>query len=103
MHTFQVQFEPVASGVSCSDTELHVELVDGRRLSVPLEWFPRLLNATPAQRERYELVGRGVGIHWPEVDEDISVENLLLPSSQLRSTPSRDSKLPPRPSRARKK
>ncbi|HYU17719.1 MAG TPA: DUF2442 domain-containing protein [Chloroflexota bacterium] len=56
---------------------LVVHLQDGRSLTVPLEWFPRLRNATPKQREQWELIGSGIGIHWPEVDEDISVAGLL--------------------------
>jgi hypothetical protein len=54
-----------------------VNLVDGRRVSVPLEWFPKLAKATPAQLENYELLGDGEGIHWPDLDEDLSVEGLL--------------------------
>jgi hypothetical protein len=71
--------KPVADAVDviCTDDELVVTLVDGRRVSAPLEWFPRLLRATPAQRKNWNLIGRGVGIHWPDVDEDISVRSLL--------------------------
>jgi hypothetical protein len=54
-----------------------VHLEDGRSLSVPLEWFPRLRDATPEQRARWELIGPGFGIRWPEIDEDISVAGLL--------------------------
>jgi hypothetical protein len=54
-----------------------VELADGRVLGVPLAWFPRLLNASPEQRERYEISGGGSGLHWDELDEDISVAGLL--------------------------
>lgn len=68
---------PVAKQVAVTDDELTVELADGRRICVPLSWFPRLLRATPAQRARYELLGDGEGIHWPEVDEDVSVPGLL--------------------------
>jgi hypothetical protein len=60
-----------------SDT-MWIELADGRRLGVPLAYFPRLLNATPQQRESYEISGGGTGLHWDEIDEDISVEYLLL-------------------------
>jgi len=60
-----------------TDEELWVELDDCRRLSVPLAWFPRLLKATPEQRAHFEFIGDGVGIHWPDVDEDLSVEGLL--------------------------
>jgi hypothetical protein len=60
-------------------TEDHVsaELSDGRALSVPLVWFPRLVHATEAERANWRLIGRGQGIHWPDLDEDISVEGLL--------------------------
>ena len=60
-----------------SDDELIVILADGRRIAVPLTWFPRLLNATPKERAKFELLGGGVGIHWPEIDEDLSVDGLL--------------------------
>lgn len=71
--------KPVADAVdvSCTDDELIVTLVDGRRVSAPLAWFPRLLRATATQRKNWRLIGRGVGIHWPDVDEDISVKSLL--------------------------
>lgn len=54
-----------------------VELVDGRSVSVPLLWFPRLVDATPAERAHWRLIGRGEGIHWPDLDEDMSVAGLL--------------------------
>ena len=60
-----------------TEDELVVVLADGRRLATPLAWFPRLLNATPQQRARFELLGEGAGIHWPDVDEDLSAEGLL--------------------------
>ncbi|MCC7291126.1 MAG: DUF2442 domain-containing protein [Phycisphaerales bacterium] len=63
--------------VQFTDDEMTVALADGRRLSVPLAWFPRLLHATPQQRQKWELLGDGEGIHWPDVDEDLSVEGLL--------------------------
>ncbi len=66
-----------AASVRFGDARLVVALADGRELSVPLSWFPRLLAATPAQRERWQLMGGGTGIHWPDVDEDISVPRLL--------------------------
>ena len=71
--------KPVADAidVSFTDDELVVTLVDGRRVSAPLAWFPRLLGATPDQRRNWRLIGRGVGIHWDDVDEDISVRSLL--------------------------
>ena len=56
---------------------MHVQLSDGREIAVPLEWFPRLRNATNEQRGKWRLIGKGVGIHWEDIDEDISVEGLL--------------------------
>jgi len=71
---------PVADAVDVSftDDELVVTLADARRVSAPLEWFPRLLRASPEQRSNWRLIGRGVGIHWDDVDEDISVRSLLV-------------------------
>lgn len=77
MSTLAVNVEPVAVDVSCTDDALRVVLADGREVSVPLVWFPRLLNATPEQRKEWRLIGGGIGIHWESVDEDISVESLL--------------------------
>ncbi len=72
-----VETTPRAQSVEVTDAELVVHLVDGRRLSVPLVWFPRLLRATPEQRAKWELLGDGDGIHWPLIDEDLNVEALL--------------------------
>ncbi len=77
--------DPRAKEVSVTEDELCVLLDDGRRVSAPLAWFPRLLRATPAERSNYELLGDGQGIHWPDVDEDLSVAGLL------RGAPSRSS------------
>jgi hypothetical protein len=66
-----------ATDVRVTDTTLIVQLADGRTVSVPLEWYPRLAEASRAERRRWELIGPGVGIHWPAVDEDISIEGLL--------------------------
>jgi len=63
--------------VNVTDSVLHVELADGRTLTVPTEWYPRLAHGSHRERSRWELIGGGVGIHWPELDEDISVEGLL--------------------------
>lgn len=68
---------PEATRVEVTDVSLTVELVDGRSVSVPLLWYPRLVDATPAERENWRLIGRGEGIHWPDLDEDISVAGLL--------------------------
>ena len=67
----------LARDVKVTDEELLVELSDGRKISIPLVWFPRLFSATTAARSHWELLGDGEGIHWPEADEDISVGNLL--------------------------
>ena len=68
---------PFAEDVTVSDDTLCVDLSDGRSISVPLAWYPRLLRATPAERKRWRLIRRGLGIHWEDLDEDISVEGLL--------------------------
>ena len=77
MSSSQPDVDPRAKEVVFSEDELTVVLADGRRISVPLAWFPRLLRATHAQRRNFELLGDGIGIHWPDVDEDLSVEGLL--------------------------
>jgi hypothetical protein len=69
--------DPRAIEVEVSEDELTVVLADGRRIAVPLAWFPRLLSATVEERSKFEIFGGGVGIHWPEIDEDLSVEGLL--------------------------
>ncbi len=68
---------PRAANVRVLDSEVVVDLVDGRVISAPLHWFPRLLNATAEQRDEWRLIGQGEGIHWPAIDEDLSVEGLL--------------------------
>ena len=63
--------------VSFDEDYLHCELTDGRKVSVPLAWYPRLLNASAQQRQNYQIIGGGYGIHWPELDEDLSVKGFL--------------------------
>lgn len=78
MTTSKVEMEiPNAEGVSVTEDALSVELSDGRSVSVPLAWYPRLLHGTKVERERWRLIGKGEGIHWEALDEDISVESLL--------------------------
>jgi hypothetical protein len=72
-----VKLDATAVDVTVTDERLIVTLADGRELSAPLAWFPRLSEATHEQRQDWRLIGRGHGIHWPEVDEDISVVSLL--------------------------
>ena len=67
----------LAVDVRFSEDSLIVRLSDGREVSVPLEWFPRLRDATPEQRKDWRLIARGIGIHWEAVDEDIAVTTLL--------------------------
>lgn len=67
----------LATGVTFDEFEMTVALADGRSVSAPLEWFPSLRNATPEQRANWRLVGKGVGISWEELDEDLSVAGLL--------------------------
>jgi Protein of unknown function (DUF2442) len=69
--------EALAQSVSLSEDALVVELADGRTITVPLAWFPRLAHGTPAERSDWRLIASGEGIHWPELDEDISIESLL--------------------------
>ena len=78
--------EPIAAEVDVTEHELIVSLVDGRRIAVPLVWFPRLLHASTEQRAVFELIGDGEGSHWPDVDEDVSVRGLVLgyPSVEYR-------------------
>ena len=77
MSTLAVKLHPLAYNVKCTDVALVVELVDGRTISVPLVWFPRLSSASKEQLKNWELLGDGEGIHWPEIDEDLSVVGLL--------------------------
>ena len=79
MTTLAIEFRMVsAQSVQVTDEALIVDFSDGRTVSVPLAWFPRLLHGTPEERNKWRLIGDGEGIHWPALDEDISVENLIL-------------------------
>jgi hypothetical protein len=77
-------------GVEFSDDALSVSLRDGRIITVPLVWYPRLLNATPTQRQNWKIAGGGYGLRWPELDEDLSTEGLL------RGAPAPKAQVPPR-------
>ncbi|HEY2756321.1 MAG TPA: DUF2442 domain-containing protein [Pseudolabrys sp.] len=77
MPTSAVKFDATAIDVGVTNDHLLVVLADGRELAAPLAWFPRLTDATEDQRKNWRLIGRGQGIHWPDVDEDISVASLL--------------------------
>lgn len=78
MSTSGPEHDPRATGLSLDDQALTIDLADGRRLIVPLSWFPRLVRATPQQRRNWRFVGEGRGFHWPDLDEDLSVRGLLL-------------------------
>jgi len=77
MNTSAVRIEPRAIDISFTSDALRVVLADGREVTAPLEWFPRLRDANDLQRKNWRLIGRGIGIHWADVDEDISVQSLL--------------------------
>ena len=66
-----------ATAVRLTEDALVIDLADGRTVSVPLAWYPRLLQGSPAERANHSFVGQGEGIHWPDLDEDVSVENIL--------------------------
>jgi hypothetical protein len=69
---------PVASAVVVTEDTLSVDLLDGRTISVPLAWYPRLLHGTVEERKNWQFIGKGYGIHWEDLDEDVSIEGLIL-------------------------
>lgn len=77
MHSLVSDNDLRVMSVQIDDDRLTVELMDGRAISAPLAWYPRLSSASPAQRDNWELAGGGYGIHWPDLDEDLSTEGLL--------------------------
>ena len=77
MSTLAVELRPQAFNIKCTNSEIIVELVDGRTISAPLVWFPKLSQASKEQLENWELLGDGEGIHWPDIDEDLSIAGLL--------------------------
>jgi hypothetical protein len=78
MSSSVVEANPLARDVAVSADELTISLVDGRRISVPLAWYPRLLHASADELAHWEILGNGVGIRWPDLDEDLSVAGILL-------------------------
>ena len=84
MNTLVIEHHARAQVVKVTGEELIVELEDGRTVSVPLAWFPRLLHGSPEERANWRLIGNGEGIHWPDLDEDIEVAHLLagIPSQE---------------------
>lgn len=77
MSTLAVKFDDHAIDVSFTKDALHFVLADGREISAPLEWFPRLRDASEKDRNHWRLIGNGMGVHWPEIDEDIAVSTLM--------------------------
>ncbi|MCS7287662.1 MAG: DUF2442 domain-containing protein [Roseiflexus sp.] len=84
MNTLVIERRAQAQTVNVTEEELVIELDDGRTISAPLAWFPRLLHGTPEERANWRLIGDGEGIHWPDLDEDIEVRHLLagIPSQE---------------------
>lgn len=77
MSTLATAADERVADVETTEDELKVRLMDGRAISAPLAWYPRLLHATDEQRRNWEIAGGGYGIHWPDIDEDLSTEGLL--------------------------
>lgn len=77
MTTLVLDFDPTAVAVTIASDKLIVDLADGRRLAVPLAWYPRLLHASPTERQNWQLLGEGYAIEWPDLDEHIGIEGLL--------------------------
>ena len=77
MSTLVLEIDPLATSVAVTNDDLTVDLADGRRIIVPLAWYPRLLNATQMERQNCQLLGDGYAIEWPDLDEHIGVEGLL--------------------------
>lgn len=85
MHSLIADTDLRVMNVNIDEDRLMVELMDGRLIGVPLAWYPRLANATPEQRNHWEVAGAGYGIHWPDIDEDLSTEGLILGRKAPRS------------------
>ena len=89
MTTSAIKTDTRVQNVYFTEDDISVDIMDGRTISVPLAWYPKLLAATPQQRENWQISGGGYGIHWSEIDEDLSTEGLLrgapAPSSQFRT------------------
>lgn len=77
MSTLAIKLDSYAVDVSFKNEALHIVIADDREISAPLEWFPRLRDANESQRNNWRLIGKGIGIHWPDIDEDIAVSTLM--------------------------
>ena len=78
MNILAIKFDDHAVDVCFTKTSLHFVLADGREISAPLEWFPRLRDASEDERQNWRFIGNGIGVHWSKIDEDISVRSLML-------------------------
>jgi len=79
MNTLAIEIsKSLIESVSFTEDSLIADLSDGRTITLPLAWYPRLTHATATERESWRLIGRGEGIHWPELDEDVSIENIII-------------------------
>lgn len=86
MSSLEKRLYPLATKVSVNQNALHVILMDGREIYAPLEWFPRLAAATEPQRKNWRLIGNGLGIHWEDIDEDISIASLLATNPNFKDS-----------------
>jgi len=77
MGSLAIKFDDHAVDVSFTQTSLHFVLADGREISAPLEWFPKLRDASEKDRNNWLLIGHGIGVHWPAIDEDIAIRTLM--------------------------
>lgn len=77
MSSLAIKFDDHAIDVSFTKTSLHLVLADGREISAPLEWFPKLRDASETDRNNWRLIGHGIGVHWPNIDEDVAVRTLM--------------------------
>ena len=106
MSTSDVKPGERVKDVRFTDDELVVDLLDGRTISVPLVWYPRLLSASPAQRSNWRMAGGGFGIHWPDIDEDLSTEGLLrgapAPQRSVARRKPANKRMPPTARKARR-
>ena len=101
MNTLAVEIRiPEALNVSLTDDTLNVDLSDGRSISAPIAWYPRLLHSTEQERSNWRLIGRGQGIHWEDIDEDISIEGLIAGRPSRESQESFKKWLAKRPTKA---
>ncbi len=89
MSTSEIKPGERVKDVHFTEDTLSVDMVDGRTITVPLAWYPRLLHATPQQRQNWQICGGGFGIHWPEIDEHLSTEGMLRGAPAARKTMSK--------------